>query len=291
MNIKILLKLFRPSTLVAPAVGGLLMSLLAIHTADIHITYYILLKIAIVLSMLAMANAAGNIINHVVDSYDTDIYNPAKRNRPIASGQVDRLVAISMAVYIFGFTLILSYALFPLLPALIMTVILFLSWAYSAPPRFKKYYILSNLSIGTPRGSLGVLVAYSFFAYPDIKVMVFSFILGVFVFGVNTTKDLGDEDPDRKAGIRNFVTVLGGERAKRYIIIPFLYIPFGIWAIYLIIMPYWQGLLLFLALVFSIWIHISLKRPDNGKMENNSTWYLFYAEMAFIIALFTIPLL
>lgn len=286
-----ILKLFRPATLVAPSTGALFMALLSIHVNTVTIGWLTVLKLCVGIMMMAMANAAGNIINHVVDSYDTDLYHPTKRNRPIASGQIDRMVAISLTVYIFGAAMAISYILFGLLTGILMSVILFFSWAYSAPPRFKKRFISSNLAIGTPRGFLGVVAAYSFFGTPTLSVLAFGLILGVFVFGVNTTKDIGDHDADKAAGIRNFVTVMGIERAVKYVIKPFLYIPFGLWFIYLTTLGTFdiRNYMMFGAMIVSIATHRELNRHRKSELENDRTWYLFYGEMAVMILLYTVP--
>ena len=285
-------KLFRPSTLVSPAVGALLFQLLAIRQSGISLSDVVVVKLIVGIFILAMSNAAGNIINHVVDSYDTDAYHPTKRNRPIVSGQVDRMVAISMSVYIFGASLVLAFVVFGIVPGLLVALIMLMAWAYSAPPRLKKKFIVSNLSIGTPRGFLGVVTAYAFFAHPTIPVMAFGLILGVFVFGVNTTKDLGDYEADKQAGIRNFVTVMGIQGAIQNIIIPFLYIPFLLWVIYITVFGHlaqWQFYMPILALPLSLISHRTLMRRVVVLHENHISWYIFYAEMAVLIILFVLP--
>lgn len=287
-----LMLLFRPATLIAPATGALLMALLAISQSHIALTLDVYLKLAIGMLILAMSNAAGNVINHVVDADDTDAYHPIKRTRAIVSGKVNRMDAISLTVFIFGAAMVISYVIFGVLTGILMSIILFFAWAYSAPPRFKKRFIMGNLAIGTPRGFLGVVTAYSFFAYPTFQVLAFGLIMGVYVFGVNTTKDIGDEIPDRMAGIHNFVTVLGVNKAKKYIITPFLYIPFILWLIYLLAFDnYWQGYILFAALPISIAINHELMHISSNGMENDRTWYMFYGQMAAMIMLFTLPLL
>lgn len=284
-------KLFRPTTLVAPAVGALLFQFLAIHQHGIPVTGYVLFKVAVGMFILAMTNAAGNIINHVVDSYDTDLYHKIKRDRPLASGMVDRMVATSMAVYIFGLSLVLAFVIFGTVPGLLVSLIMFFAWAYSAPPRFKRMLVLGNLSIGTPRGFLGVVTAYSFFADPTQTILAFGLVMGVFVFGVNTTKDIGDMEADRQAGIRNFVTTLGPERAIRWVIVPALYLPFVLWYVFIIISGHavtWQYYTLFLAIPLSVGVH----RTSLSTMgENTAGWYLFYAEMSAMIVLFALPFL
>lgn len=284
-----ILKLFRPATLISPAVGALLFQSLAIHDSGITVSEWVVIKAMAGIIILAMANAAGNIINHVVDAGDTDQYHPTKRNRAIASGKIDKLTAISLTVYIFGVSMFSTFIIFGTLSGILVSIILFFSWAYSAPPRFKKRFIMSNLSIGTPRGFLGVVAAYSFFNYPTLPVLAFGLILGVFVFGVNTTKDIGDYDADKRAGIRNFVTVLGVRNAIVFIITPFLYIPYIAWGVFYLMDPNPLLIFVFLGSLISVMTNVTLVEKTPSTLENHKSWYYFYAEMAAMIILFTVP--
>jgi 4-hydroxybenzoate polyprenyltransferase len=283
-------RLFRPATLFVPMVGAVLFELLALKdTAQIS-NFAVYWKVFLGAFVLAMTNAAGNIFNHLIDARDTDSYNVLKKHRPLVTGEIDPYIAMAVGVYVFGFGIVIAFSVFNILSGLLISLIMFFAFSYSFFPRFKKMFVLGNLSISAPRGMLGVLTAYAFFNMPNINVLTFSFILGVFVFFTNTTKDLEDYEPDKKAGIHNFVTVLGKDKAIKYIIIPGLYIPFALYGI-----AQYIGLVhnyfVYLGLILSVVNHYALIKKNIMINENPLTWYLFYLEMGTIIMLFTVPLL
>mgnify|MGYP001626175402 CR=1 FL=1 len=284
-----IIKLFRPATLVAPMVGASMFSILALKDTGRLLDYYEYVYVFLGAFILAMTNAAGNIFNHIIDAQDTDKYNAIKKNRPIASGEIDPFYANAIAVYIFGFGIVMTFVFFNILSGILISIIMFFAFSYSMFPRFKKMFVVGNMAIATPRGMLGVLTAYSFFSFPTIPVLTFSFILGVFVFLANTTKDISDYDADKKAGIRNFVTVMGVERAIKYIIIPGMYMPFVLYAIaYVLGMV--NNMYVFLALPLSVYTHYYFSRNRQAIGENDRSWYLFYAQLSLLSILFVIPM-
>ncbi|MEM3986801.1 MAG: UbiA family prenyltransferase [Candidatus Methanomethylicia archaeon] len=282
--------MFRPSTLIVPMVGALFFELLALKDINKLFNWYIYWKVFLGAFVLAMTNAAGNIFNHIIDANDTDLYNPLKKHRPLVTGEIDPYFAMALGVYIFGFGIVITFTLFNILSGLLISIIMFFAFSYSFFPRFKKIFILGNLSIATPRGMLGILTAYSFFNVPNISVLTFSFVVGVFVFFVNTTKDISDYDADKQAGIRNFVTVFGPEKAIKFIIIPGLYIPFLIYGIAELI-NFVNNNFVFIGVIMSVVNHFILIRKNVINKENVLSWYLFYTEMGILIILFSIPLL
>jgi len=284
-----LLSLFRPATLVAPMVGAVMFSLLALKDTGRLFDALAYVYVFLGAFILAMTNAAGNIFNHIIDARDTDKFNPIKQNRPLVTGDIDPFYANAIAVYIFGFGIVMTFLLFNKLAGILISIIMFFAFSYSMFPRFKKMLALGNFAIATPRGMLGILTAYTFFAFPNISILTFSFIMGVFVFFVNTTKDLSDYEADKKAGIRNFVTILGINNAVKYIIIPGLYMPF---ILYLIayLLHFVSNPFVFLALPLSIYTHYYLKNKLGITKENDLSWYLFYAEMSVLSILYVIPM-
>ncbi|MEM3264563.1 MAG: UbiA family prenyltransferase [Thermoplasmata archaeon] len=286
--LKSVVKLFRPSTLLVPMVGALLFELLALKDTHTLSEWSIYWKVLLGAFVLAMTNAAGNIFNHIIDARDTDLYNTLKKHRPLVTGEIDSYLAMALGVYIFGFGMVIAFSVFNVISGLLISLIMFFAFSYSFFPRFKKMLILGNLSISAPRGMLGILTAYSFFNMPNINILTFSFIMGVFVFFVNTTKDLEDYEPDKNVGIRNFVTVLGKNKAIKYIIIPGLYIPFLLYAV-----SQYLGLVhnnfVYLAIIMSIINHYVITKKNIIVRENALIWYLFYLEMGLLMLLFIVP--
>lgn len=206
------LKLSRPFTLLAPAVGGLLFALLAVRLEGVQLTWGLVFRILPMAFILAVANYVGNVLNQVFDR-DIDYANPSKRKRPIPSGAVSPENAMSLAWVLTLIIITVSWLLYGFLTSILLTVILLFAWLYSSPPaRFRSRLYWGNLAIGTPRGMLGVLAAYSSVSGTvHVYVLLVGFIFAVYVFLANTAKDIDDCEYDMLYGVRNFVTVYGKE--------------------------------------------------------------------------------
>jgi len=206
------LKLSRPFTLLAPAVGGILFALLAVRLEGVQLTWGLVFRILPMAFILAVANFVGNVLNQVFDR-DIDYANPSKRKRPIPSGAVSPENAMSLAWVLTIIIITVSWLLYGFLTSILLTVILLFAWLYSSPPaRFRSRLYWGNLAIGTPRGMLGVLAAYSSVSGTiHAYVLMVGFIFAVYVFLANTAKDIDDCEYDKLYGVRNFVTVYGKE--------------------------------------------------------------------------------
>lgn len=212
MRIGPYLKLSRPFTLLAPAVGGILFALLAVRLEGVQLTWGLVFRILPMAFILAVANFVGNVLNQVFDR-DIDYANPSKRKRPIPSGAVSPENAMSLAWVLTIIIITVSWLLYGFLTSILLTVILLFAWLYSSPPaRFRSRLYWGNLAIGTPRGMLGVLAAYSSVSGTiHAYVLMVGFIFAVYVFLANTAKDIDDCEYDKLYGVRNFVTVYGKE--------------------------------------------------------------------------------
>lgn len=287
-RVKNLLKLLRPFTLLAPAMGAVCFGLMGIKDAGLNVVDSLP---ALFLSgfILAMANATSNIFNQIYDA-DIDKKHPEKKKRPIASGLVSKDEAMSFALVIMLITIALALILFTPAYGLSLTVIMLCCWLYNCPPfRLKKRLILSNLGISVPRGGLGITCAYSAFADPFNTVMYVAMIyFALYVFGANTLKDFADAKYDKLAGVKNFVTVWGIEKAS-YLVTAFTFIPFY-WLLMssYIIEISWIS---FLPLLFSVAItYLLLTKSKKEGIEGNSVlWMLFYIQMSTMMLLFTLP--
>jgi len=277
-------RLLRPGTLVAPLCGGLLFGLMGIRIASIPFTCDIVLLGFLSGFLLACTNAISNINNQVHDR-ELDELQPLKKNRPIPSGEVDIDDALSIVVILMIITLGLAWFFFPPFYGIVLSVILAFSWMYNSPPlSLKTRLFWSNFAIATPRGGLGIIVAYSAFADPlDSRILIPAIAFAVYVFGANTFKDYEDCEVDKKMGVRNFCTVFGREKASM-IILPFLYIPFLIFGLN-------RSYLTLLAFPLTLAMTMILRKHPTLKDRGVLMWKLFYAQFALMMLLYALPFL
>jgi len=267
-KVKAALRLSRPFTLVAPAVGGLLFSFMGYMRSGGPIW-----KIPLTAFILAVANYASNVINQI---YDREIDRINKPYRPIPAGEMTVDEASSLAILLTISALAMGFSLIGTAFGIILSVIMLFAWIYSSPPlRLRQRLLWSNLAIATPRGALGILAAYSSYSDPlaDHGLLVFALGMAVYVFGGNTFKDIPDEPGDRALGVRNFVTVYGSRTAVR---IALALMAASALPVCAVSGPY---SLPFMAVIVSSWI-FAAKRPDvRAGTENTVLWTLFYIGM------------
>ena len=269
-KVRAALKLSRPFTLMAPAVGGLLFSYIAfLHSPGP------IYKIPLTVLILVFANYASNVINQV---YDREIDMINKPYRPIPAGEISVDEASSLAILLTIATIGLAYALIGSLFGTLLSIILAFAWMYSAPPlRLRSRLLLSNLALATPRGALGILTAYSAYANPfeNHGLLLLALGMAIYVFGGNTFKDIPDEEGDRRCGVRNFVTVYGRRKAIQIsLACVILSYPFILASLDnpLFSIP-------FAAIIIAM-VFFGIRHPDlRTKTENTVLWTLFYLGM------------
>jgi len=270
-KLKAALKLSRPFTLLAPAVGGLLFSCLG-YLSNPGPIY----KIFATSLILVFANYTSNVINQI---YDREIDRINKPHRPIPSGEITVDEASSLAIFLTILTIGMGYALIGTLFGIFLSVIMAFAWMYSAPPlRLRAKLFWSNLAIATPRGALGILAAYSAYANPFVNttLLAFALAMAMYVFGGNTFKDLPDEPGDKAMGVRNFVTVYGREAAM---VIAYTFIAFSTPFMYIALSQDLSNFFPFLCVIIAMLL-FGAKRPNlKTKTENTILWMLFYLGM------------
>lgn len=285
-----LIRLLRPFTLCAPAIGGLFFGLMGIKAAGLSIVNSLPLLFASGF-ILAMANASSNIMNQVFD-IEVDALHPKKRKRPIPGGEISQVDALAFAIFLMLLVISLAGVLFGSYYTVSLGVILFFSWMYNCPPiRMKKRYVLSNIAIAAPRGGLGITCAYSAFASPFNPIMYVAMVyFALYVFGTNTLKDFADAPYDKQAGIRNFVTVLGPEKAKEIVGL-FLVIPWFFLLAVNCFIP--VSMVNFIPMVISAaMVGLMFRQTDTKSVEGNSLlWVLFYMQFSLMMVLFALPLI
>jgi 4-hydroxybenzoate polyprenyltransferase len=274
---KSILALFRPFTLLPPILAAQLFGTLPLHRFEVRV------ELIFAALTLASANAASNVLNQY---FDLELDRISAPSRPLPMGKVKSDTALTIGVLLYGSSTLLSSVVLKMSGSILFTIlvhtILFLTWAYSAPPlRLKRYMVLNNMTIATPRGGLGILAAYTIFGDPlDFEILLAVLGFGLFVFGGNTCKDFRDEKADRAFEIRNFVTVYSADRAAR-VMVPFLYFPIAVLAL--------ARPIALLAFPLSMLLHyIVVARRD---LRARISWHLFYIEMGVLMVLYTVPAL
>ncbi|MFO8050530.1 MAG: UbiA family prenyltransferase [Thermoplasmatota archaeon] len=290
-RLRAFLDLVRPFTLLAPAIGGICGSLLALIVSDAislpstmssypffqwpGLPVYSMIS---GITALIFLNAASNTLNQV---YDRKIDRINKSYRPIPSGIVSSREGLWIAVMLYGLTLWRA-AMVNRSFLLVISILILFTISYSVPPlRFKKRLWISNISVAIPRGMLGFVAAWTI-AGDILDPIPWSIgsIMAIFLIGSTTTKDITDMKGDRMFGIRTLPTHYGKKKA---IILssPFFLIPF------LLMILYWHydflpGPSIVMALAFSMWslivIYLLVKEGDkeDEHFENSPAWKQMY---------------
>jgi 4-hydroxybenzoate polyprenyltransferase len=206
----------RPFTLIAPMVGFLSGAIIASGSTPNAYCFVGALSAAIL-------NAASNINNQY---FDLEIDKVNKPFRPLPSGKISKMATILFAfmLYCISLTLSLFINLHLFFIILITAVITFF---YSAPPlRIKQYPFISNIAIALPRGMLLIVAGWSTVkSVFSIEPWFIGLIFALYLTGAATTKDFSDIKGDSQFGIKTLPILYGPEKAAK-IISPFLYIPF-----------------------------------------------------------------
>ena len=288
IKLRSLPKLFRPVTLVAPAIGALFFGMMGIKDAGLSV-YNSLPLLFLSGFILAMTNAASNIMNQVFD-VDIDRLHPIKKARPVAAGNIKSTDALSIAIFLMILVIGLSAAFFKTAYVLSLTVIILFAWLYNCPPfLMKKRFVLSNIAIACPRGGLGIVCAYSAFANPFNPIMYVAIIyFALYVFGTNTLKDFADEPYDKVAGVRNFVTLWGIEDASKFVavftVIPFMFLLAAAQFVNISTVSFLPMMLSFGMLYFLF------RQAERKSIEGNSfLWLIFYLQFSLMMILFALP--
>lgn len=288
IRIRALPKLLRPITLISPAVGGLFFGLMGIKDAGLPL-YSSLPLLFLSGFILAMTNAASNIMNQVFD-VDIDRLHPIKKSRPVAAGEIKSTDALSTAIFLMILVIGLSAVFFKTTYVLSLTVIILFAWLYNCPPfSLKRRFVLSNIALAAPRGGLGITCAYSAFANPFNPIMYVAMIyFALYVFGTNTLKDFADEPYDKISGVRNFVTVWGIEKASKFVacftVIPFLFLLAAAQFVNI-------STISFAPMLFSFgMLYFLFRQAERKSIEGNSfLWLLFYLQLSVMLILFALP--
>ena len=224
-------RLARPFTLLAPALGLASGSLVALGTerakyaGDLAALREHLPAILAGAAMAALLNAASNAVNQI---FDLAIDRVNKPDRPLPAGHLT--VADAWRVSAAGLLAALGIAAW--LNTTTLVIVAFTSlvvYAYSGPPlRTKRLWWAANLTIAIPRGTLLFVAGWTAVdgdrRLDSMLLWVLGAMYGLFILGAATTKDYADIPGDRAEGCVT-LPIRFGVRRSIWITAPFLVLP------------------------------------------------------------------
>lgn len=170
--------------------------------------------------------AAFNTLNCVIDVNVDKINKP---HRPIPSGKISRKNALLYSLILYALSLISAYQLtieffFVIIASVILTI------SYSIPKvRFKKRFLVNNLTGGIFYGLLCPLAGWALTPINPIPIylIIFVFLLSL---SLSVTKDFEDVIGDKAYAIKTIPATFGVRNAARLfsilIVLSFVYIMF-----------------------------------------------------------------
>lgn len=224
---------------------------------------------------LAILTGASNTLNQVTD-IETD--RISKPYRPLVRGNIPIRKALIISVILYTLAILISIFINPVFSSLVI-LIAFFSITYSIPPRFKDLLFVNQLWIAIPRGLFGILASWSVFGNPFSPLpLVIGLISMCFLIGGSITKDIVDNDADKKTGTRTLINTYGVKKAAvlslPFMIFPFFYIPL---LIHSGILDSYLWILSLLALPAFLIFYLMIKENRSGRFfENTPSWTLMY---------------
>jgi len=231
-------RLARPFTLLAPAVGMVSGSLVALGTMPEEGRRDLvqwLPRIAAGAAMAALLNAASNAVNQI---FDLEIDRVNKPERPLPAGELTVGQAGGAAAVTAAAALGLAWRLNPATFAIVAATALVV-YAYSGPPfRTKRFWWAANPTIAVPRGTLLFVAGWTAVdgdaRLGSMLLWVLGAMYGLFILGAATTKDYADIPGDRAQGCVTLPIRFGVQRSvwitAPFFVLPWLLLPAGVLA-------------------------------------------------------------
>jgi 4-hydroxybenzoate polyprenyltransferase len=225
------LRLSRPFTLLAPAIGMVSGSMVALGTlrmrtegAGLDLADH-LPAIAAGALLAVLLNAASNAVNQI---FDREIDRVNKPDRPLPRGELTTGQAWAFAAVTAAGALGVARALNPATFWIVAFTALVV-YAYSGPPfRTKRFWWAANPTIAVPRGTLLFVAGWTAVdgdaRIGSMLLWVLGAMYGLFVLGAATTKDYADMEGDRKEGCIT-LPIRFGVRRSIWITAPFFVLP------------------------------------------------------------------
>lgn len=255
------IRLSRPFTLMAPAMGMLSGSFVALGSNASSTTHGTDLKERLVpilagAVLAALLNTASNAVNQI---FDVDIDRVNKPDRPLPRGELTMgeawvvTVLTAMAALAIAAWLDLSRTMLPgerpwagdmaaRWPWPTLAIVAFTSlvvYSYSGPPfRTKRFWWAANPTMAIPRGSLlfiaGWTAARGWGGLDSMFPWVLAGMYGLFILGAATTKDYADMKGDEEHGCITLPIRFGVRRSAwitaPFLCLPWLVLPWGVFA-------------------------------------------------------------
>ena len=315
----------RPHTIIGSSISifclfafsALTLKTMGAQTAHDGITSYAftIRDIYLFATTLIAALACNVFITGLNQITDVEIDRINKPHLPLASGEISSAEAKKWVVLALVTALSVSFYLSNFFGVLI-TLICFLGWSYSAPPiRFKRYHIWAASAIALVRGplvnvgialhfltqighntyfsGLGVaktlLIPAQFFAV-GVWMIPLTLFISAFSLGIAWFKDLPDTDGDAEHEVGTLAVKKGRTLALRLgvgvVSLAYLFLIF--WGFYFLWgWPFVMYHVLAL-LIFAIWVYrANLQETASLKRFYKLYWILFFLEyFSFFLLLF-----
>ena len=240
MRLGSLVRLSRPFTLLAPAIGMIAAALAALGwDGAFALAGWSTGKIAIGAIGAALLNVASNSVNQI---YDIDVDRINKPNRPLPAGEITIPQAWIVTVVTYALACLCAWFVNDLLLLIVLLTVI-LTYAYSGPPfRTKRHWLFANVTIAIPRGFLLPLAGWATIwgsaecassgAPLPRDIWTFAAASGLFVLGAASTKDFADLEGDRAGGCITLPLRFGIGTAVRviapFLVLPWLLLPIGV---------------------------------------------------------------
>jgi 4-hydroxybenzoate polyprenyltransferase len=251
-----------------------------IGTNHVFASYNNLNKILQYLITIVFYLAFSFTVNNCYDVEGDKLGEMVSKN-PIASGKMSKNEGLIQSGLIAFTGIMLSYLWFNEVAVIIYSLMVILSWAYSAPPlRFKSAPFLDMLSHGLFFGSL--IVLYGLIVAGNIGVNGFSLIISIYFFSLilQLRNHIEDAKEDSAAGIQTTVTKLGLDGSKKLLMI--LYSIHIIIVSMLSLVNVWVTLIL----LFSVLISVLWLRRDGADFSKYLRVGDFFTTVAYVIFVF-----
>jgi len=203
-----IVSLLRPFTLLAPVIvsSSVMIASLYFSGQELFSSWHFLFTIVIASGAFALLNGASNALNQATDIKEDRLSKPY---RPLPRGALNKKQAVSIAVFFYTISMLLSLLIHPLFFMFIVLITSF-TVSYSVFPRMKQRLLWNQIWVAIPRGFLGILASWSVFGNPfHPMVLAIAILAAIFLFGGTTTKDILDAEADRKHGVATMMNVFG----------------------------------------------------------------------------------
>jgi len=269
--------LIRPFTLLAPIIVSSCIMIASYFNNRIAGDFISIWWITILPASFALAilTGASNTLNQLTDITTDKISKPY---RPLVRGSIPVRKALIICIILYSLAILISLLINSMFSFLVI-LIAFFSITYSIPPRFKDILFVNQLWIAVPRGLFGILASWSVFGNPFKTLpLVIGMIAMCFLIGGSITKDIVDNDADKKTGTRTLVNTFGVKKAAimslPFMIFPFAYIPM---LIHSGILDSYLWILSLLAIPAFLIFYLMIKENRSGRfLENTPSWTLMY---------------